>query len=92
MRALAPLALAVLLPACAPRSAVQSTGNDQEITRDLLWKMRADPRFQEVRVTCVLEVVTLEGSVPDEPAFHAAAELAGERATRVDNRLRIRAR
>jgi hypothetical protein len=84
--------LSFLLPACAPRTAVQSAGADQEITRDLLWKLRSDLRFQDVRVTCVREVVSLEGSVPDEASFREVEKLARDRASQVDNRLRIRPR
>ena len=84
--------LAALLPACAPRTAVQSAGIDQEIARDILWEMRRDPRLKDVRVTCFDEAVTLEGLVADPPARQAAEDLARSRASKVVNKIAIKPR
>ena len=93
MRRVAALAcLALLLPACAPKSAVQSAGTDQEIARDILWEMRRDPRLKDVRVTCMKEEVTLDGVVGDVAAREAAEALARTRASNVLNKISVRPR
>jgi hypothetical protein len=86
------LGLALLLPACAPKTEFQKAGTDQEIARDILWEMRNDPRLREVRVTCVHETVTLEGRVSDAAARQAAEDLARGRASAVVNKLEVKPR
>lgn len=93
MRRLAALvAVALLLPACAPKTAVQAAGADQEIARDILWELRRDPRLKDVRVTCFEEIVTLEGLVADPAARQAAEDLARSHASKVLNKLTVKPR
>ncbi|HYE98958.1 MAG TPA: BON domain-containing protein [Planctomycetota bacterium] len=88
------LALALLLPACAPKTAIQSAGTDQEITREILWEYRKHPALSDVRVSCSNNVVRLEGRVPDRPAHELALRIAHERcrSAQVEDRLGVRPR
>lgn len=81
MRAVALLVVGLLLPACAPLTAGQLAGEDQEIARDILWSYQQDGagRFNGVRVTCVDRAVTLEGRVDDLAAAQEAFRLARSR-------------
>lgn len=81
MRAVTLLAVGLLLPACAPLTAGQLAGEDQEIARDILWSYQQDAggRFNGVRVTCVDRAVTLEGRVGDPAAAQEAVRLARSR-------------
>jgi len=54
--------------------------DDQDITRDILWELRKDPRLAAVRVSCVERTVTLEGTVPDRAALDEAVRLASLKA------------
>jgi osmotically-inducible protein OsmY len=81
-RTAALLAALLLVPACAPLTEDQRAGLDQEICRDILWAYQQDPaaRFAEVRVTCVDQVITLEGRVADVPAARDADQIARAKA------------
>lgn len=91
-RIAAAVALALLLPACAPKTAFESAGTDQEIARDILWEMRRDPRLKDVRVTCEKENVTLDGVVGDPEAREAAETLARNRSSKVLNKIMVKPR
>lgn len=83
--------LVFLLPACAPKTPVQSAGVDQEITRAILWEYRKHPALADVRVSCSNHVVRLEGRVPDRPALEEALRIASRhcRGAEIDSRLAI---
>jgi osmotically-inducible protein OsmY len=72
------MALAILLPGCAPRTTVQKAARDQEVTTSLLWQYRQDPagRFHDVTVTTVDGGITLEGRVNDAKAAQDALQIA----------------
>ena len=85
---------ALLLPACAPTTAIQSAGVDQEITRAILWEYRKNPALADVRVSCSEGVLRLDGRVPDRPARDEAlriASLHGRGAT-IEDRVSIKPR
>ncbi len=90
--ALAALAASMAL-ACAPRTAVQKAGEDQEIVRDICWELR-EPRFAAVCVFCVDRVITLSGRVDSQAdadtVFNTA--LSQGRGAQVVNRLLVRPR
>jgi osmotically-inducible protein OsmY len=90
------LALAFLLPACAPLTPSQRAGSDQEITRDILWAYQRDKkdRFRDVRVSCVDQEVLVDGRVSDAEALTDALELARAyaRSARVRTTLEVRPR
>lgn len=94
MRAAALLAALVLVPACAPLTEDQSAGLDQEICRDILWAFHQDStgRFREVRVTCVDQVISLDGRVADAASAQEALRLARSKArgASVTSRLSIK--
>ena len=86
------LLLAVLLlPACAPRTPIQSAGVDQEITREILWEYRKVPALADVRVSCSDHRVRLEGRVPDPTALDEALRIASRRGrgAEIENRITI---
>lgn len=71
------LALAVaLLAGCPARTTIQKAGTDQEITTQIMWKFREDPRLEDVIVTCLNGVVTLKGRVDDKAAAQEAVRIA----------------
>ena len=80
-RGLLLIAALLLIPACAPLTAGQLAGEDQEIARDILWSYQQDAggRFNGVRVTCVDRAVTLEGRVGDLASAQEAFRLARSR-------------
>lgn len=86
--------LAWLGPACGPRASTDPAGRDQEITAQVMWALRADPRFADVRVACADRVVTLSGRVSDPQAAQDAVNLAltRSRGAQVVHRLDIRPR
>ena len=75
------LAGVLLLSACAPSTPAARTADDQDLTRDLLWEFRKDPRFSDVRVTCYDRTITLEGTVPDRAAQDEALRLVSQKAS-----------
>ena len=83
--------LCLFLGACGPSTPGTRTADDQDVTRDLLWEFRKDPRFTEVRVTCYDRTITLEGTVPDRWMKRMAEDVAEDTAgvKQVHNRLRI---
>jgi osmotically-inducible protein OsmY len=94
-RLLGLLLLLAALGACGPSAPARRMADDQDITRDILWELRKDPRMAAVRVTCVERVVTLEGTVADRPALDDAVRVATRNAglgARVVSSLVIRPR
>lgn len=87
-------AAALLLPACAPKTAIQSAGVDQEITRAILWEYRKNPALVDVRVSCSEGVVRLDGRVPDAPARDEALRIASRhsRSATIEDRISINPR
>lgn len=84
-----------LFSACAPSTPAARTADDQDITRDLLWEFRKDPRFADVRVTCYDRTITLEGTIPDRAAQDEALRLASQKASagsKIVNSLVVRRR
>ena len=88
------LSLILLLSSCGPSTPARRVADDQDITRDILWELRKDPRMAAVRVTCVERTVTLEGTVPDRAALDEAIRVAALKAggARLLSSLVIRAR
>ena len=70
------LALAILGPACGPRTASEHAGVDQEITRNIMWRYHSDIRFAEVRVMCENREITVEGRVQDARSAADAVQIA----------------
>jgi len=83
-----------LISACAPSTPATRTADDQDVTRDLLWEFRKDPRLADVRVTCYDRTITLEGTVPDRASQDEALRLASQRASgaKIINSLVLRRR
>ena len=83
-----------LISSCAPSTPATRTADDQDVTRDLLWEFRKDPRFSDVRVTCYDRTITLEGTVSDRAAQDEVLRLAGQRApgAKIVNSLIVRRR
>ena len=84
-----------LFSACSPSTPATRTADDQDLTRDLLWEFRKDPRFADVRVTCYDRTVTLAGTVSDRAAQDEALRLATQKApvgTKIVNTLILRRR
>ncbi|HEX7901817.1 MAG TPA: BON domain-containing protein [Planctomycetota bacterium] len=96
MARLLPLICGVLLlSACAPSTPATRTADDQDLTRDLLWELRKDPRFADVRITCYDRTVTLAGTVSDRAAQDEALRLATQKApvgTKIVNTLVLKRR
>ena len=89
------LILSLFLPGCAPSTPAGRTADDQDLTRDLLWEFRKDPRFSDIRVTCYDRTVTLEGIVGDRASQDEALLLATRKAphgTKIVNSLVLRRR
>jgi osmotically-inducible protein OsmY len=90
------LALALLGPACGPKTSSELAGVDQEITRNIMWRYREDPakRFVDVRVSCEGREIVIEGRVSDDGAARAALNiaLAHARGGRVVSKLDVRPR
>jgi osmotically-inducible protein OsmY len=89
-------AAALLLPSCSPASSARLAGEDQEITRDILWALQQDPagRFTELRVSCLDRRIALEGRVSTLAEAREASRIAEQhaRGAFVDARLDIRRR
>lgn len=94
LRTICALLLALAVPACAPRTAIQSAGSDQEITRAILWEYRNHPALSDVRVSCSDHHVRLEGRVPDAAARDQALRIAAAqgRGAPVEDRMSIKPR
>ena len=94
MRILPWLCAALLLPACAPPTPIESAGADQEIIRDATLALRADPRFSGVIVKWSGGQLLLLGRVDDPDAEREALEITASRAglATVLSRLEIRPR
>jgi osmotically-inducible protein OsmY len=90
------LVLVLLLPSCRPAQKSDSAERDVEITRSILWNYRQDSgaRFQDIRVTCVDGVITLDGRVADGQAAQDAQAIAlrHSRGAKVTSRLQVRPR
>ena len=90
------LLLAVVGPACGPTVPAEQAGIDQEITRNIMWKLREDnrKRFQDVRVSCEGREILIEGRVSDTRAAQDAVQIAlsNARGGRVVSRLDVRLR
>ena len=90
------LTLALLGPACGPKTASEQAGADQEITRNIMWRLREDAakRFVDVRVSCEGREIILEGRVSDDSAARAALGIAlsNARGGRVVSKLDVRQR
>ena len=85
---------ALAIAACAPKTAVQKSGEDQEIARDISWEMRKNPRLEGVIVFCMDRTITLTGRVDREADSNTAYNIALShgRGAPVVNRLEIRPR
>ena len=93
--ALLSLFLAVFVGACGPSTPGARTADDQDVTRDLLWEFRKDPRLSDVRVTCYDRTITLEGTVADRASQDEALRLVSQRApagSKIVNSLILRRR
>jgi osmotically-inducible protein OsmY len=90
------LLLAILGPACGPKTSAEEAGIDQEITRNIMWKLREDSRkrFQDVRVTCEGREILVEGRVSDARAAQDAVQIAmsNSRGGKVVSKLDVRLR
>ena len=90
------LLLAVLGPACGPRTSAEQAGLDQEITRNILWRLREDhrKRFEDVRVSCESREILIEGRVSDARAAQDAVQIAlsNARGGKVISKLDVRLR
>jgi len=91
-------ALCLLIAAAAGCAGVRRSedpiARDQEITRDVQWRLHGDARFERVLVSCKDGVVVLEGTVNDE-TDKAEAERVARRVTsvrEVKSTLRVRSR
>jgi osmotically-inducible protein OsmY len=88
--------LAVVAPACGPKTTIEKAGQDQEVARDILAALKADERarFADVNVVSLDKVVTLKGRVSDKQAAQDAANIAmrNARGARVQLQLEVRAR
>jgi osmotically-inducible protein OsmY len=88
--------LAILGPACGPTTSAEKAGVDQEITRNIMWKLREDTgrRFQDVRVSCEGREILIEGRVSDNLAAQDALQIASSsaRGGRIVSRLDVRLR
>ena len=90
------LVLAILGPACGPRTSAEQAGLDQEITRNIMWRLREDnrKRFEDVRVSCEGSEILVEGRVSDARAAQDAVQIAlssargGKVVSKIDVRLR----
>ena len=90
------LLLAFLGPACGPKTSAEQAGVDQEITRNIMWRLREDNRhrFQDVRVSCEGREILIEGRVSDPRAAQDAVQIAmsnargGKVVSKLDVRLR----
>lgn len=81
---------------CAAKTTSEQAGVDQEITRNIMWRLREDParRFVDVFVSCEGREVLIEGRVSDDNAARAALNIAlsHARGGRVVSKLDIRPR
>ena len=73
------LSLGLFLGACGPSTPAARTADDQDVTRDLLWEFRKNPRLSDVRVTCYDRTITLEGTVSDRADQDEALRLVSQR-------------
>ena len=90
------LLLAILGPAGGPATSAEQAGVDQEITRNIMWRLREDNRrrFQDVRVSCEGREILIEGRVSDARAAQDAVQIAmsNARGGRVVSKLDVRLR
>lgn len=90
---LAAVTLALAGAACKSfRSSDDPIAREQEIVRDVKWKLAADPRFDEVLVQCKGREVILTGRVTSAEAAGDATRIASETRDvgQVFNRIEIR--
>ena len=94
MRTLPWLCAAFLTYGCAPPTAIERAGSNQEIVRDATVALHADPRFTSLKVKWVGEKLMLLGRVDNRKAEREALELAASRAlnSTVISHLEIRPR
>jgi osmotically-inducible protein OsmY len=93
-------ALCLLIAAAAGCAGVRRSedplARDQEITRDVHWRLLGDARFEQVLVSCKDGVVALDGTVTDESdkaeAERMARRVASVREVRSNLRVRVRSR
>lgn len=88
------LPLLPILGACTPSTPAARVADDQDLTRDILWELRKDPRLAKVSVTCVDRTLTLTGTVPDRASLDEAIRIASLKAggARILSSLLIRPR
>ncbi len=94
MRTALCLVIAAAAGCAGVRRSEDPMARDQEITRDVQWRLHGDPRFERILVSCKDGVVALEGTVTDE-ADKAEAERMARRVTSVQevrSSLRVRSR
>jgi osmotically-inducible protein OsmY len=84
----------LLLGACAPSTQGRREADDRDVERDILWELRKDRRFADVRVASYGGVVTLEGVVPDRGAQDEALLVVNRVSigARIINKLIVRPR
>jgi len=90
------LCVLLCLTACrpfAPRS-TDPVAQEQEIVRDVKWRLSKDTRFDEVLVSCAGRIVTLAGRVSNAQAAQDAQAIAAavRDVERVDNRIDVKAK
>ena len=88
------LLLVLVLAGCQPSTPGRREADDRDVERDILWELRKDRRFADVRVACHQRVITLEGTVPDRSAQDEALLVANRAAigVRIINKLIVRPR
>lgn len=90
------LVAATMVASCGGRAhrATDDIALDKDVETKILWHMKGDARFDEVRPECADGVVTLRGRVPSRAASDEAFRIALEenRGRRVENMLEIRAK
>lgn len=89
-----PLLILLLVAACRPSTPGRREADDRDVERDILWELRKDRRFADVRVACYESVVTLEGQVPDRSAQDEALLVVNRVSigARIINKLIVRPR
>lgn len=89
------LALSLLLfLGCGPSTPAGREADDRDVERDILWELRKDRRFADVRVACYDRKITLEGTVPDRAALDEVLKAVADRAygAKITNSLVVRLR
>jgi osmotically-inducible protein OsmY len=94
MRVILAAALMTVAACGGPKRSEDPKIQDQEIQRDLSWQLHGNPRFANIRISCVQGVVTLEGMVTDESdrdlARRIARDIPGVRDVKSQLQLRSR--